>query len=88
MPGFRGKHEKVVHSEWISQLDFLSAREKVSQVLEQNHWGKRTITYRLRDWLFSRQRYGGEPFPLVYLDNGKVQPLQLDELPVVLRREI
>lgn len=50
--------------------------------LEENHCGKRTITYKLRDWLFSRQRYWGEPFPILHFEDGSCRPLEIDELPL------
>jgi leucyl-tRNA synthetase len=52
--------------------------------LEKGGYGKRAVKYRLRDWLFSRQRYWGEPFPLIYLEDGTVRALPESSLPVVL----
>jgi len=52
--------------------------------LEEKGCGRGTITYKLRDWLFSRQRYWGEPFPLLHLDDGSVKLLPEDELPLLL----
>ena len=75
-----GKH---VHSEFLNGLDNAHAISKVIEWLEQNKLGERTIRYKLRDWLFSRQRYWGEPFPL-YEVNGEVREVPKDELPVVL----
>src|SRR5262249_546302 len=51
--------------------------------LIQNDRGKATVNYRLRDWLFSRQRYWGEPIPILHLSDGTVRALELDELPLL-----
>jgi leucyl-tRNA synthetase len=52
--------------------------------LEAEGRGKRKINFKLRDWLFSRQRYWGEPFPMVHLEDGTVKPVPADQLPVSL----
>lgn len=52
-------------------------------LLEKSGAGQRCITYKLRDWLFSRQRYWGEPFPILHLEDGTKRTLELDELPLV-----
>ncbi len=74
----------VIDSQFISGLTSQEARKSVSQWAEKEKCGFPTIQYKLRDWLFSRQRYWGEPLPLVYLKNGEKRPLDLAELPVVL----
>ena len=53
-------------------------------LLEEKGLGKRRTQYKIRDWLFSRQRYWGEPFPIVHLDDGTTVRLADDQLPVVL----
>lgn len=58
------------------------AKEKVLNWLEKNGRGKASITYKLRDWLFSRQRYWGEPFPLLKFPDGTIRVLQENELPL------
>ncbi len=60
------------------------AKSAMTQWLESKGLGKGTVTYRLRDWLFSRQRYWGEPFPVVWDDNGNVHALPESALPVEL----
>lgn len=60
-----------------------SAKKKVAEWLEAKGIGKATITYKLRDWLFSRQRYWGEPFPILHFEDGTKRTLEMDELPLV-----
>ncbi len=60
------------------------AIEEMCNWLEKKGFGKSSITYKLRDWLFSRQRYWGEPFPIVFDENGKVHSLPESMLPVTL----
>ncbi len=59
------------------------AKERITLWLTEKGLGEATVTYKLRDWLFSRQRYWGEPFPIIFVD-GKPKPLPEDQLPVVL----
>lgn len=69
------------------QFDGLPSQEgiiKVSEYLEKKGWGKRTVSYRLRDWLISRQRYWGAPIPVVYCDKCGEVPLREEDLPVLL----
>ena len=59
------------------------AKEAIANWLEKSGAGKRTINYKLRDWLFSRQRYWGEPFPILHFEDGSKRVLGLDELPLI-----
>lgn len=68
----------------INGFDKEAAKAKITQYLENKGIGKATVTYRLRDWLFSRQRYWGEPFPVVYDEEGQVYSLPESMLPVTL----
>ncbi len=73
-----------VNSGFISGLTTSQAKEKMNLWLEENGVGKKSINYKLRDWLFSRQRYWGEPFPVIHLEDGKIKALKEDVLPVTL----
>jgi leucyl-tRNA synthetase len=59
-----------------------AAKEKVISFLEAKKRGKREVRYKLRDWLFSRQRYWGEPIPILHFSDGTFRTLQIDELPL------
>jgi len=72
----------AINSPVINGLPSREAIRKITEWLEKRNVGKRTINYKLRDWLFSRQRYWGEPFPVVW-ENGKHKALDETELPVI-----
>ena len=74
----------LVNSEFLDGKEVKQAKAHIISWLEERGAGKGTINYKLRDWLFSRQRYWGEPFPLIHLEDGTVRPLTEDELPVRL----
>ncbi len=74
----------AVNSPWINGLPTAEAKAKMIGLLEEKGIGKRRVNYKIRDWLFSRQRYWGEPFPLVHLEDGTTVALAESELPVVL----
>ena len=79
--GFTGEGI-AVSSPIINGLTSAEAKKKITAWLEERGLGKRAINYKLRDWLFSRQRYWGEPFPIIW-ENGKHRALDKKELPVV-----
>jgi leucyl-tRNA synthetase len=79
--GFTGEGI-AVNSPVINGLTSAEAKKKITAWLEERGQGKRAINYKLRDWLFSRQRYWGEPFPIIWQD-GKHRSLGENELPVV-----
>jgi len=72
----------AINSPIINGLTSAEARKKITAWLEERGLGKGAINYKLRDWLFSRQRYWGEPFPIVW-EGGKHRVLEENELPVV-----
>ncbi len=65
----------------LSSTEFM---DKVKDYMEAQGWGSRKVSYRLRDWLISRQRYWGTPIPIIYCDQCGIVPLPEDQLPVLL----
>lgn len=76
-----GEH---VNSDFLNGLNKADAIKKMIGWLEEKKLGTKKINYKLRDWLFSRQRYWGEPFPILKFEDGTVRCLDVDELPVSL----
>jgi len=74
----------AVNSDYLNGLDVAAAKEKITERLQADGRGRARVEYKLRDWLFARQRYWGEPFPIVYDSEGRPHPLPESELPVVL----
>lgn len=66
----------------LNGLGVEKAKTKIIDWLEQKGLGKRAVSYKLRDWLFSRQRYWGEPFPILHFKDGTKRLLDVDELPL------
>ncbi|MDX2469525.1 MAG: leucine--tRNA ligase [SAR324 cluster bacterium] len=75
---------KLCNSDFLNGLDVKEAKAKMNAWLETNKKGEIAINYRLRDWLFSRQRYWGEPFPLYRDEAGDVHPMDEADLPLSL----
>jgi len=73
-----------VNSGFLDGLNNKDAIAKMIEWLEQNGKGRAKVTYRLRDWLFSRQRYWGEPIPILHLEDGTMKPVPEEELPLLL----
>ncbi len=76
-----GEH---VNSTFLNGLNKEEAITKVIDWLVEHGYGRKKITYRLRDWLFSRQRYWGEPIPMIHWEDGTMSPVDESELPVML----
>ncbi len=77
------KEGVLINSPIINGLKMEPAKEKIIEWLETQSKGKRTVQYKLRDWLFSRQRYWGEPIPILHFADGSMRSLELDELPLM-----
>ncbi|MGD9676769.1 MAG: leucine--tRNA ligase [Vulcanibacillus sp.] len=77
-----------VNSEIFDGMNNREALTKISEHLEKNDQGKTTISYRLRDWLISRQRYWGAPIPIIYCDDCGALPVSLEDLPVILPEDV
>ena len=73
-----------INSEFLNGLNKEDSINQMIEYLESKGLGTKKINYRLREWIFARQRYWGEPVPVIHLDNGEVALVEDDELPVVL----
>ncbi len=73
-----------VNSDFLNGMKYKEAFERIVGWIEKEQLGKRTVNYKLRDWLFSRQRYWGEPFPLIHFEDGTIEPLDEKDLPLTL----
>ncbi|WP_019636788.1 leucine--tRNA ligase [Paenibacillus fonticola] len=73
-----------INSDFLNGLRNEEAIKKMIAWLEENNKGRGKVTYRLRDWLFSRQRYWGEPIPILHLEDGTMKPVPEDQLPLLL----
>lgn len=77
-----------VNSGMFDGMPNTEAMRRIAEYLESNGMGARTVTYRLRDWLISRQRYWGAPIPVVYCEKCGILPIPESQLPVVLPEEV
>lgn len=75
---------KMMNSEEFSGLPVKEAKEKIIDKLVNTHVGEKVVNYKMQDWSFNRQRYWGEPFPIVFCDKCGTVPLPEEELPVRL----
>ncbi|MDE6082805.1 MAG: leucine--tRNA ligase [Malacoplasma sp.] len=78
----KDENVKLINSDFLNRLDSNQAIEKMVNYLEKNNIGKKQVNFKLKDWLFSRQRYWGEPFPVLYDEKGNI--LIDENLPLVL----
>ena len=81
---YLGKGCKLINSEEFTGLTVEEAKKAITEKLVKMGVGEEKTNYRLREWIFARQRYWGEPVPVVHLENGKTVSLPDDELPLVL----
>lgn len=75
---------KLINSDFLNGLEVSEAKKTVIKYLEDNHIGTKKVNYKLRDWVFSRQRYWGEPIPMVYCEDCGWVPLDEKDLPLRL----
>ena len=73
-----------INSEFLNGLGKEDAIKKMIEYLEENNIGSRKVNYRLQDWIFSRQRFWGEPIPMIYCDKCGWVPVPIKDLPVIL----
>ena len=81
---YLGKGYKLVNSEEFTGLTVEEAKEAITNKLEGMGRAKRTVNYHFREWIFARQRYWGEPVPVVHSEDGKIHSLDDSELPLIL----
>ncbi len=74
----------AINSGFLDGLSVTEAKARMTAWLVEKNLGEAKVNFKLRDWLFSRQRYWGEPFPLLKLDDGTIRVLEDDELPLLL----
>jgi leucyl-tRNA synthetase len=75
---------RAINSGNFSGLSTAEFKEQVTDWLQEKGQGRRTVNYKLRDWLFSRQRYWGEPFPILHTEDGQIIAISEEELPLEL----
>jgi leucyl-tRNA synthetase len=80
---FTGDGEHI-NSDFLNGLDKIEAIQKMIAWLEEKGIGTKKVTFRLRDWLFSRQRYWGEPIPIIHWEDGTMTAVPEDQLPLTL----
>lgn len=78
----------LINSGQFSGLDSERAKEEIANYMERNGIGRRSIQYKLRDWLISRQRYWGAPIPIIYCDKCGIVPVPEKDLPVLLPENV
>ncbi len=81
---YLGKGCKLINSEEFTGLTVEEAKEAITQKLEGMGIARRKVNYHFREWIFARQRYWGEPVPVVYLEDGSIHVLADEELPLIL----
>ena len=75
---------RAINSEFLDGLEVADAKQKAIEFIEENNLGEATTNFKLRDWVFSRQRYWGEPIPMIYCEEHGWNPVDESELPIKL----
>ena len=78
----------MINSSFLNGLNIDEAKDKIIKEIENKKIGNKKITFRLKDWGISRQRYWGCPIPMIYLEDGTVVPVEKDELPITLPDDV
>ena len=78
----------IINSDFLNGLDVETAKTKAIEAIENKKLGQKKISFRLKDWGVSRQRYWGCPIPMVYLEDGSVVPVEKEELPIRLPEDV
>ncbi len=81
---YLGKGCKLINSEEFTGLIVEEAKEQITNMLEEKGIGRRVNNYKMRDWIFSRQRFWGEPIPMIYCEKCGWQPMKEEDLPLLL----
>jgi leucyl-tRNA synthetase len=78
----------MINSGFLNSLDIHKATKEIMDYLEKKKWGRRTIRYKIRDWMISRQRYWGTPVPMIHCSKCGAVPVPEKELPVILPEKV
>ncbi|MBP7875478.1 leucine--tRNA ligase [Candidatus Woesebacteria bacterium] len=84
----KGMNGKMINSDFLDGIEFKDAMHKTMDYFEEKGWGERVTSYKLRDWLISRQRYWGAPIPVVYDPEGEPHPVKEEHLPWLLPTDV
>ena len=79
---------KIINSEFLNGMTIEDAKEKVIALLSKKNMGEKRVTYRLKDWGISRQRYWGCPIPIIFCNNCGEVPVPEEDLPIILPEDI
>jgi len=78
----------LINSEFLNGLDVDAAKKGAIELIEKKKIGQKKISFRLKDWGVSRQRYWGCPIPMIYLEDGSIVPVEKNELPILLPDDV
>jgi leucyl-tRNA synthetase len=79
---------QIINSDFLNNLNVAEAKVKIIDIIERKKIGNKKISFRLKDWGISRQRYWGCPIPMIYLEDGTIAPVEKDELPIKLPYDV